>query len=578
MNWRSFFKSTLLSFLFCFAAIADSPTEAEMFQQFESLKEKKLLLGQAWADRTPDVILTHIDLLKQTYDGVFVELYGQGHVDPRGAVASSRRICQKDFEFQYDWFKAEIPKLRQLASLGLQHSFISTALRYGDLDWFNDEHWRIACSNYGLMARIAKEGGLVGIEFDGEMYADKLFNYQPACGKSRHEVWLKARERGRQWITEVQRNYQGITVFSLFLHTLNYETLGGADDNAYAQGNLFVPFLNGILDGIAPETKFIEGNEFYTYKASDKRHFDYALHRERELFNAQILPENRSKAKAQIAYAPAIYMDAFFYEQKNASAYYKAVYDVMSPGLEWNDPARMKAVYENFPEALRRSDEYVWVYQERCRYWDPQPKYLDNTLLQDAFPQLLPFMRAARSPATLAQYWWKRIRAEKIPNLVAGGDFEDETYRKWHFWQRAPNKHDESGFFIAPAEGLNGSRAIVAKNLGKHGGSFFVKNLAVKPQTQYLLYGKIKRTEAGYGALSIMFQLDEKTWDYRTLTPLVKIAPRSMAADEYLEAIGLFMPPENTTLLGVCCSVAEQRDLHDFVFFDDIGLYELPTR
>ena len=493
---------------------------------------------------------------------------------PPAAGVSARRILNSNMIGS----KTKYQKLQKITSDGWKHCFITTALRYGDLDWFNDEHWRVACANYGLMARIACEGGLKGIEFDAEMYADKLFNYQPYCGKSRHQVWMKARERGRQWITEVQKNYKGITIFCMFLHTLNYETLGTADNNAYSQGNLFVPFLNGILDGLEPETKLIEGNEYYTYKASSKRHFDYALHRERELFNAQVLPENRAKAKAQTYYAPAIYMDAYFFNQTNANAYHKAVYDVMTPGAAWDDPARMKAVYENFPEALRRSDEYVWVYQERCRYWDANPKYLDNRLLQDAFPQLLPFMRAARSPETLGRYWLERVRKEGVPNLVKGGDFEDDTYKTWHFWQRAPNNHKESGFFIAPQEGVNGSRAIIAKNLGKHGGTFFVKGITVKPNTQYLLYGKIRRTEAGYGALTIMFQQNYGTWDYNTLTPLINIVPRTMAAGEYQEVMGVFTTPEYINMIGVSCSVVEQRNRHDFVFFDEIGLYELPTK
>lgn len=577
MKKQKLWLSMLLAAI-SFGLTAAPATEEEMFQQFEKTKTKKMILMQVWMDRTPDVILKNMNVIKQAYDGVFLELYGYGHKDPKGATASSRRIMQKDFEFKYEWFKNEVPKMQKIAANGLKHSFIGTCVRYGDLDWFNDEHWRIACANYGLMARLAREGGLAGIEFDAEMYADKIFNYQPYCGKSRHQIWMKARERGKQWITEIQKNYPGITIFCIFLHSLNYETLGTAYNNAYSQGNLFVPFLNGILDGLDPETKLIEGNEFYTYKASSKRHFNFARAQERMLFNSQILPENRAKARAQIEYAPAIYMDAYFFSQKNSNAYHKEVYDVMSPGLEWNDPARMKAVYKNFAEAVNRSDEYVWVYQERPRYWSPEKKYHDGQLLQNVFPNLLPFIKAVKSPATLEQYWLDRVKKENIPNLVKGGSFEDDIYKKWHFWQRAKNNHRDSGFFLVPQEGVNKSRAMVAKNLGKHGGSFFTKGIKVKPDTQYLLVGKIKRTQAGYGALQIMFQKNYGTWDYNTLTPLVKIAPRTMKAGEYETVAGVFTTPEYINMLGVCLGVAEQRNRHDFVYFDEIGLYELPTK
>jgi len=559
------------------AAPATPATEEEMHRQFEATKNKKVILAQAWTDRTPDVVVANMDFLKKYFDGVFIEIYGKGHKDPKGETASSRRILQKDFEFKYEWFAAEVPKIKKFTSNGLEHSFIGTAARYGDLDWFNDEHWRIACNNYGVMARIAREGGMKGIEFDAEMYAFKQFNYQPYCGKSRHQVWMKARERGKQWITEVQKNYPGITIFCLFLHTLNYETLGTADNNAYAQGNLFVPFFNGILDGLDPQTKLIEGNEIYTYKASSRRHFDFAIAQERMLFNSQVLPENRLKAKAQIACATAVYMDAYFFDSTKASAYHRAVYDVMTPGAKWNDPVRMKAFYRNFAEAVRDSEEYVWIYQERVRYFGRDKKYIDNKLMQEVFPQLLPYIKAAKSPATLEKYWLERVRKENIPNLVKGGNFEDDSYKRWYFWQRAKNKHRDSGFFLAPGEGINKSRGIVAKNLGKHGGSFFVKNIKVKPNTQYMLYGRIKRTEAGYGALSIMFQ-QGNSWDYNVMTPLIRIVPRTMKAGEYQEVIGIFTTPEYINTVGVSCVVDEQRNRHDFIYFDEVGLYELPVK
>ena len=92
-----------------------------------------------------------------------------------------------------------------------------------------------------------------------------------------------------------------------------------------------------------------------------------------------------------------------------------------------------------------------------------------------------------------------------------------------------------------------------------------------------MLYGKIKRTEAGYGALTIMFQ-QGNAWDYNTFTPLIKIVPRTMKAGEFEEVIGIFTMPEYINTVGVCCSVDEQRNRHDFIYFDEIALYELPEK
>ena len=58
-NW----SITILLALLCGGlASAASPTEEEMFLQFEVPKRKKTRLAQVWMDLTPDVILKHMDL------------------------------------------------------------------------------------------------------------------------------------------------------------------------------------------------------------------------------------------------------------------------------------------------------------------------------------------------------------------------------------------------------------------------------------------------------------------------------------------------------------------------------------
>ena len=59
---------------------------------------------------------------------------------------------------------------------------------------------------------------------------------------------------------------------------------------------------------------------------------------------------------------------------------------------------------------------------------------------------------------------------------------------------------------------------------------------------------------------------------------LIKIVPRTMKAGEFEEVIGIFTMPEYINTVGVCCSVDEQRNRHDFIYFDEIALYELPEK
>ena len=56
MQKIKFSAGILLAFC-CLGVIAAPVAEEEMFQQFEKIKNKKVLLCQAWTDRTPDVIV-----------------------------------------------------------------------------------------------------------------------------------------------------------------------------------------------------------------------------------------------------------------------------------------------------------------------------------------------------------------------------------------------------------------------------------------------------------------------------------------------------------------------------------------
>ena len=47
---------------------------------------------------------------------------------------------------------------------------------------------------------------------------------------------------------------------------------------------------------------------------------------------------------------------------------------------------------------------------------------------------------------------------------------------------------------------------------------------------------------------------------------------------EFEEVIGIFTMPEYINTVGVAIGTGEQRNRHDFIYFDEIGLYELPTR
>ena len=59
-------------------------------------------------------------------------------------------------------------------------NFLPVALSSGyaaQLNWFDDERWRIIVNNFGVVAQIAAEGGVKGLIIDPEDYSYMLFKY-----------------------------------------------------------------------------------------------------------------------------------------------------------------------------------------------------------------------------------------------------------------------------------------------------------------------------------------------------------------------------------------------------------------
>jgi hypothetical protein len=77
----------------------------------------------------------------------------------------------------------------------------------GTLDWFNDAHWDGAISNIANYAWLAKQAGLKGICFDPESYSARQYEWKPQSGHSFEESYDKARQRGRQMMQAMGREY-----------------------------------------------------------------------------------------------------------------------------------------------------------------------------------------------------------------------------------------------------------------------------------------------------------------------------------------------------------------------------------
>jgi hypothetical protein len=130
---------------------------------------------------------------------------------------------------------------------------------------------------------------------------------------------------------------------------------------------LHAAFTNGILDGLAPGVTFVDGNEeayFYTSPLDYYR----AYHTLRHEALALVAPENHAKYAAQFTVGHAVSLD---YPAGNWAEKIGSFPDYLrKQALELTPEQRAQWFEHNVYQALRTTDEYVWIYTEDLNWWD----------------------------------------------------------------------------------------------------------------------------------------------------------------------------------------------------------------
>ncbi|MDQ3441617.1 MAG: hypothetical protein M3478_14840, partial [Planctomycetota bacterium] len=234
------------------------------------------------------------------------------------------------------------------------------------LDWFDDAAWAEVNHNVGIIAKIAMQGGCVGIMFDPEEYAFPMWSYarMPEAMRKAHtydEMAAKARERGQSFIRAINAEFPDLKILCLFgpyIYAQNVNGIG-VPRTAEANYNLAGPFYDGIIEAASEKTTLIEGYEqSYGYKkeeefvAAKKEMIERPLElsKAKDAFHKHVRPgyglwlDNQSGAKG-----------AWFKPEENKNHFTPA---------EWRSAVHF---------ALKHADEYVWIYNERALWWEGRP-------------------------------------------------------------------------------------------------------------------------------------------------------------------------------------------------------------
>jgi hypothetical protein len=323
--------------------------EPSIMRGNEPPKPRKLI---EWGGNEPDTrfLRAHIEQMeKLPFDGVIFHVVGDHNENICWDIWSDRR-------FAVTQFQKSLADLKATPFRRFTERFVRVNVTPGKVDWFDDAAWTIVAHNFGAAAEIAKQGHCTGIMFDDEQYQSALFDYRQQkhrAKKSFAEYGSKVRQRGREWMQEVAGHYPNITILVTFGYAVTRPRLGEKDRSESDYG-LWADFLDGMLSACAPGTRIVDAFEnSYGYRRPEQ--FDRAYRTIKEKALGWTGEKEAYRRHVQAGFG--IWMDN----------------DWNKYGWNATDFSKNYFKPEGFGEsvrlALQRTDEYVWVYTEKPRWW-----------------------------------------------------------------------------------------------------------------------------------------------------------------------------------------------------------------
>ncbi len=252
-----------------------------------------------------------------------------------------------------------------------RHDFLRFNLTPADIDWFDDH--QAALGNARLAAQLARAGRCDGILLDTEPYQGKLFDYHKQREANRHspaEYAAEAKRRGAELMTAFQEGYPGLTVFLTFGDSLVWrQSDGGKKPLADCPDGLLVPFIDGMIEAAKRPARLVDGHEM-SYGYRDPAAF--AVARETIKLRAATLSSDRAGYARVVSAAFGIWLDYDWQKTGWKPAEHESNYF---------SPDRLET---SLRAGLEQSDEYVWIYSEKPRWWSEKggaallpPAYVD---------------------------------------------------------------------------------------------------------------------------------------------------------------------------------------------------------
>ena len=340
----------------------DFPEHVRRTTPAKTVASAKKLIEFGWDEPGTGFLRSHRAELEATpFDGCVF------HVEARtaqGAPVNFTWLCWGRRRFSPEELKAARDDLESIGETRFRHNFLRFNMAPADLDWFDDH--AAVMNNARLAAQLARAGHCRGILLDTEQYEGKLFDYAKQRD-SKQRTWddyaAEARRRGREVMTAFQTEFPDLTVFVTFGHSLLWkQSEHGKRALAECRYGLLVPFLDGMIDAAKGQTRIVDGHEMsYGYRDVDA----FAQAHRAIKHDAATLAADRSAYHRTVSAGFGIWLD-YDWREKG--------WDIADPEKNYFSPARFET---SLRAAIEQTDEFVWIYTEKPRWWSGGGKAVD---------------------------------------------------------------------------------------------------------------------------------------------------------------------------------------------------------
>ncbi len=431
-----------------------------------------------WDFLTSDSIAANIRAVENSpMDGAGIQIIGINEKRESYYLTWLHLNTFKPFEH----FQPAVVRLRALNSPAVANSFVQVGINPGRIDIFDDAAWETVAQNYRTAARVAKAAGMRGIILDPEAYVAgaNQFSYSHQPERRRHtyaEYLVKARERGRAVMQAVAAEFPDMDLLILYMYCFNYRDHRPGAESRNTLNSFTAAFFDGMIEAAPATMKIFDGQETsYDYNSP----LDFANGKNLSIQGVlpYVAPDVRDKYRGMVRYAPAIYLDRYL------------------PSELFDSPHDLKGMSSavrllvNLMAARRVSDGYIWVYNERYRWWPTHVKSVQRQYWHEVIPGCDTAFNIARNPETFAHELLHSGKMVSVSNLIA--DWKQYTVFNSPSWQ------DKD------AVSVKNNTLVIRKAWGKAGAKY---TFTVRPGDIFMVAASVSIHGLGYPAIRIIFK------------------------------------------------------------------------